>query len=151
MATTVTVDLDELRQQLVDMEQKAEELRAVIGFLTQAQSAGASENASSGAITVTRQPVMLDPDLEGLSTPEAARLILQEAGEPLRTAEIAGALEARGYGQELSNLQNSVFTSMTRRDDIFVKVDRGVWALREFACQDGGVKGSTDEDDDSPF
>lgn len=61
---------------------------------------------------------------------KAVETILREAGEPLRTAEIVSRMKAGGFpGKDPARVKMSIFTSMTRKIDIFKKTGPGMWSL----------------------
>ncbi|MCC7418804.1 MAG: hypothetical protein IT428_00850 [Planctomycetaceae bacterium] len=84
---------------------------------------------SPGAEAIGRR---LAPRLQGKTLYDAAYIIMKETGQPMRSAEIADVLKAAGVTGEGSpdNLRNGVFTAMGRHPEMFQKVERGLWALK---------------------
>jgi hypothetical protein len=62
---------------------------------------------------------------------DAAKVVLSEASEPLKTREIAKRLIDGGFpSDDLPKLKTSLFTTMTRKTDVFKKVGAGLWTLQ---------------------
>jgi hypothetical protein len=81
--------------------------------------------------------------LPGASKHEAAKFMLERIGHPAKIGEVLDGLVRNGYGGELDRriFFNSLYTALNRREDLFRKVGRGLWALRESktgANQEGG-------------
>jgi hypothetical protein len=58
--------------------------------------------------------------------------VLLERGEPMRVPEIVNALVENGvYSDAGSARTNSVLSALTRRDDLFERVSRGQYAIKE--------------------
>lgn len=61
---------------------------------------------------------------------DAAEQILSEAGRPMKTGEISKALLEGGFHQRDSKkLTTSLFTSLTRKPEVFRKAGTGLWDL----------------------
>jgi 16S rRNA U1498 N3-methylase RsmE len=62
---------------------------------------------------------------------DAAKVVLSEASEPLKTREIAKRLIDGGFpSDDLPKLKTSLFTTMTRKEGIFEKAGPGLWKLK---------------------
>jgi len=68
-------------------------------------------------------------NLSDKSVPDAAMAVIRAAGRPLRAKEIAERMVAGGF-EARESLPITVTTAIRRRDDLFRKVDRGLFALR---------------------
>ena len=63
---------------------------------------------------------------------EAAAKILEESGKPLKTAAIIEKMIAGGFPQQdVKKLRTSLFTSLSRKPDMFVKAGSGLWGLKD--------------------
>lgn len=72
-------------------------------------------------------------EFEGVSQADAAMSALTDSGKPMRARDITDALIAKGFPHtDASRLKNNLFTCMSRRTDLFEKVDAGLWALKEW-------------------
>lgn len=70
---------------------------------------------------------------EGMSQAEASQAVLQQKKEPMRAAEIRDTLVAGGFPhKDVGRLKNNLFTCMSRRSDVFTKIESGLWALVEW-------------------
>lgn len=68
--------------------------------------------------------------------PEAIAEVLRKNGKPMRARDIAETLLENGYESEAKHgLLPSVLSALGRRQDLFVKVHRGVYSLRYSAEQ----------------
>ena len=71
-------------------------------------------------------------DDEALSIADYVAKILYECGGPMHIREIVDALEQCGVTSEAQNGPlNSVMSALSRRSDLFRRIDRGQYALRE--------------------
>lgn len=61
--------------------------------------------------------------------------ILKEIGKPLLQTEIRDELKKQGINTKLPNYTGRIYTSLSRRKDIFVRVSDGAWALKEWDIQ----------------
>jgi hypothetical protein len=79
-------------------------------------------------------PAALAAAVQGKPKYEAAQIVLKGIGKPVRIPDIVRALTAANYGTELKRtiFVNSLYTAMTRREDVFVKKGPGEWALKEW-------------------
>lgn len=79
----------------------------------------------------------LGSSLTGKTVAEATCEVLRAAqGRPLRVGEIARALVAGGFPSKKS-LTVTITTAIRRREDLFERVDRGLFVLRN---GEGGMK-----------
>lgn len=62
---------------------------------------------------------------------EAVKTVLEEANRPLKIGEIIDTLSAEGYGTDIKrNVQhNSIYTTMTRKPEMFVKNNNAEWSV----------------------
>lgn len=116
------VDLAKLQAEIRQKEKELEELRVVEGWL----------KSHSQPLEEKKETQPSASEWERITVHEAAEKVLREKGEPMRTADITTALEKRGFGKNLANLQNAVFTALARKEDIFRKIEKGVWSLVEW-------------------
>ena len=78
-----------------------------------------------------------------LTKHEAVRIALGQIGRPAKVAEIAAVLRQSGYarGMKDRSFVNGLFTALNRRKDMFISVDRGIWALTDAAKEEGEPAG----------
>ena len=57
--------------------------------------------------------------------------VMREAGRPMRGLEVAQAVHAKSKDGTFASIQNTVFGTLRRRDDLFLKIARGVYSLRD--------------------
>ena len=64
------------------------------------------------------------------------RKVLQDSETPLKVAQIADAITANSNTENMpTNLKSQIATNLTRRPDLFVRVDRGLYALKSRASK----------------
>ena len=68
--------------------------------------------------------------LAGMTVWEAARAVLIREKRAMRVKEIAQALVESGDFKDSGSLPITILTAMRRREEVFTKVDRGLFALR---------------------
>lgn len=63
---------------------------------------------------------------------DAAAIVLKHLGRPAKIGQIIDVLWENGYGKNLKRriLHNTLYTGMSRRTDIFRKLNDGLWNLR---------------------
>lgn len=122
--TRVTLDLDELRQEIAAREAELETLRSVERYI-RSQLRETEE-------TVTPSAIQDSERFKALFAHDAAEIVLRERGEPMKTSEIVEALQAGGYGENLSNIRNAVYTALDRKKETFRRDAPGTWALAEW-------------------
>ena len=87
---------------------------------------------SSMPLSADSTQVDLSKPLSELTQYEAAATVLKNAGKSLKTGEIADAMIAGGFPQtDRKKLSISLFTSMTRKSEIFKKAGSGSWKLAQ--------------------
>lgn len=83
---------------------------------------------------------------------EAIVHVLREASEPLRSRDIVERVKTSGYQSRASNFGAMVNISLTRNTELFEKVERGVYKLRDGAPvavgADDGEHGELEEQGD---
>lgn len=115
--------LNRLRDQIRRNEEENEALREQIRQLTPDQKAisGAPIRAGrSRTLARNEQPLR-----------EVIAHVLREAGEPLRVKEVLARVRAAGYQTKASNFAGIVNISLSTNQELFEKVDRGLYKLRE--------------------
>jgi hypothetical protein len=78
---------------------------------------------------------------------EAIVHVLREANEPLRSRDIVERVKSSGYQSRASNFGAMVNISLTRNTELFEKVERGVYKLRDDAPVAVGGEGGNDEEE----
>jgi hypothetical protein len=68
-----------------------------------------------------------------MSLREVVAQVLREAGEPLRVKEIIERVRSAGYVSKATNFAGIVNISLSNNEELFEKVGRGVYKLRENA------------------
>lgn len=72
-----------------------------------------------------------EPELDFGTTADIVAKVLFERGEPMRVREILQSLADFGLANgDHDRLRNNVISTLTRREDIFDRVSRGIYALR---------------------
>lgn len=74
-------------------------------------------------------PIDLGTKSGNKSVAEAAAEVIRAARRPLRAGEIAKALVASGW-EDKETLPVTITSAIRRRDDLFDKVDRGLFAVK---------------------
>lgn len=75
---------------------------------------------------------------------EAAQLVMGIANRPLTASEMLAALLTNGFEIRGEHKRENIRSVMTRKDDVFVKVGRGMFALKEWSDE---LKHSRIQDD----
>ncbi len=114
----------EARADLANLEQEVTRLRAVCEYL---QLKAGADTASP-----TSQPRGVAGPFARMRQVDAARQVLRDATSPLKTSEIAKRLIAGGFpATDEARLKTSLFTTMTRKGEMFAKTGPGRWTLKE--------------------
>ncbi len=80
-------------------------------------------------LPLTPSDKALPPDLSHLSIAEATARVIRSAGRPMRSKEISAQLVKVGF-EDKETLSLTVTSAMLRRKDLFQKIDRGLFALK---------------------
>ncbi len=117
---------------IADLEDELQFERRYLADL-RARRAGLSKPSRTRKKAATPRPA---PSVKGTIEPgsltEKIVNLLQERGQPMRAAEIRRVLEGRGVATTSKNgLLPMVLSSLSRRKDVFSKVARGEYALKE--------------------
>lgn len=120
----------DVSRRIVELEKNIENLRSVRQFHADEIERLRSIAVSNGV--PNRQ--IGSPPFEvpgGLTRHDAAKAVLEHLGRPAKVSEITEVLGRFGYGAESTPriFHNSVFTAVSRRNDMFVKMAPGVWGL----------------------
>lgn len=78
------------------------------------------------------------PTIRPKGVRDKAYLVLQKAAKPLHFREVAGAINAIGWGKRAAHPQ-TVHNELIKSSDLFVLVGRGLYALREWGYTPGTV------------
>ncbi|MGD0897929.1 MAG: HTH domain-containing protein [Thermoguttaceae bacterium] len=117
--------LQEVAADLEKLEKDVEGLRALYKFLR--KKAGLVERERLGPPIANGSEAK---PLAGVKQIEAAVMVLREAGQPLKTRDVArGMIEGGFPSNDPARLKTSLFTTMTRRTDMFAKAGPGLWTL----------------------
>ena len=137
--------MDAYRKVLKDLERRKSIIDAAIaGMLAlMGESETALQACLPAALSTRQEPGHVESDsFAHLTLTEAAQRYLAMANQPQSTAEIAAALQQRGYPTESRNFRNTVRSVLDRHaktvGDI-VKVQKN-WGLAEW-YRDGGEAG----------
>lgn len=79
------------------------------------------------------QPLTRAQPYLGKTIAEAAEMYLREKSTPQKTEHIVAGLRTGGVALQAANPSNVVHSTLYRKDDVFVKVGRGLWALKPAA------------------
>ena len=126
--------LAELRGRRTTVAAKLEKLASEVAALDRAISAFPPEDLQQGA--PASQKFALGPtgaDHRDEAVWESVRALLrgQNHQTGMTTGQIAEALRMAGREIKSATPVNVVFSAVSRRPDVFVKLKRGVWGLRE--------------------
>ncbi len=95
--------------------------RFVDSLRTKVAECGHSEQTSAGGSSTSQ---------ESLAMPERIVRVLQQSAQPMRVTDITAKLEAEGMTTTgAKGLIANVASALARRDDLFVRVDRGLYRL----------------------
>jgi hypothetical protein len=125
-----------IRTQIAKLMAEDEELATTLQVL---ERFGITLDYSTVTVSRVDESLVIDGKttgnrFEGMSQPEVARQILLENGTPMRAPDVVAKMVEAGYPcDNRTRLKNNMFTSMTRRDDLFEKVESGLWALKAWA------------------
>lgn len=130
-----TARLDQFIERQRARAQAAEELRRIDDsfpglldeYVTYRSEPAPEEGGHDGEGDTSSE---IDPDLAGKRADEAAAVILEREGRPMRTPEIVTMLRAAGFGEGYSDLRNAVHVAMGRKSETFVRDDEGAWTLK---------------------
>lgn len=114
--------LADVQREIAALESQLSELRTVERYLGRHSLRGANsgENGKSQAIRVAAD----------LNQADAAALIIREAGNPLKTGIIANRMIERGLSDvPAKQLTLSIYSTMSRKPEIFKRVAPGTWDL----------------------
>jgi hypothetical protein len=113
---------------LARLEAETENIRQLCNYLRTKAGDAANNNDSLHVRPVTPTKIRRFADFKQI---DAAKIVLSEASEPLKTREIAKRVMDGGFpSQDLANLKTSLFTTMTRKADVFKKAGPGLWTLQ---------------------
>jgi len=126
---------EEVQADIARLEAELEELRAVANYhrlkagLGNATS-GRAETTIAAAEERTSDAKPGSGPFSSIKQVRAAEIVLRESSKPLRTSEIARRLIEGGYpALDAARLKTSLFTTMTRKKDVFVKAGVGLWTV----------------------
>lgn len=125
--------LAEITPEIAELEQKLAELKATANYHAAKLTPPPATHANNNGALHLREPEEHRVTGRFLRSTqvEAASTILREADKPLRAAEIAQTMLQHGFPtKDATKLRNGVFTTMTRRKDLFHKLEAGLWAIR---------------------
>jgi hypothetical protein len=130
--------LREVERDIATLTEKLRELRAVADYHSRKlgiapATAGAISGVNSNGHAAEPIRTFAPDRFKRMSQREAAALIIREAGHALRAGDIARTMVEYGYPrpQKMGQLTNSLFTSMTRDTDRFVKIGPGQWDVKD--------------------
>ena len=134
MSTDQDVNYDAV---LEDLRSKRDKLSTAIAAIEQlvlgreaAQdgSAPADQNVEAGQKRRRASGKIASDAFFGMSAADAAKAYLEMAKKPSSIREIQDALLSGGYLSNAKNFYSNLYTTVSRRDDVFVKVDKK-WGL----------------------
>lgn len=137
MATAPTAVFDAYDAVIADLRAKRDAIDNLIAGLEAARAGGTAPASPLAPVTNQNGGGSIEEPgaFLGLSIPDATKKLLAAKKRPMNNAEIAQALKAGGMMMSSADPNNTIGSIVTRRanqiGDI-VKVDRGVWGLREW-------------------
>jgi hypothetical protein len=115
--------LDATRVGIKEAEARVDQLRQIEAMLL-------GNGSAAGQPRTIRQPRQ---PADTMTLGEAVEKVLAESGEPMNTDVIAQTvLDKKLYPpktDDFRNFSNTVFSTLRRKDDVFMKVSPGVWGL----------------------
>lgn len=140
--------LEEIQEKIVALRDELRTLQAVEQYHSQQLEAldsgepSAPETGKSDMIL----PRRLARRLRNAKKKDAATIALEHLGRPAKIGEMIDLLWENGYATDMERriLHNTLYTGMTRRDDIFVKLDDGLWDLE--SRRDQNTEGEPSEE-----
>ena len=122
---------DEVQADIARLETELTELKAVAQYHHLKAEMAADKVAEKSTKKTGIARVRVGPYVS-MKQVEAAESVLRESPEPLRTREIAERLMNGGFpAKDIARLKTSIFTTMTRKTDVFEKAGAGLWKLKE--------------------
>jgi hypothetical protein len=122
--------LADVESDIQSLEAELSELRRLAAYLSREPHAASNHTASVAIESADSNRFAESPTLA-----DAIQTILRDNGNrPMRAKEIGAFLTGGGYQRASSDeraFANTVFSSMSRRPDLFSKLGRGRWVLRE--------------------
>jgi hypothetical protein len=135
--------LSDIEEEILSLEQKLAEAKAAASYHTaklsrsdlssQHQHSGDGDERKQSKTPVTPRAIHAAPNqrFATMRQIDAAAQILKESGQPLKTAAIVQEMVDGGFPQQdVSKLRTSLFTSLTRKPEVFEKVGTGLWGLK---------------------
>jgi len=131
-----------IRDAAADVERVRRDLRLRKLYLAdlRARKEQLAENGKPGRIrTAPRLATEQMLDLSNKALPDAIRAVLEAAGKALRAQEIARRVQQGGYETSAKKgLLPNVLGALCRREDLFKRVRRGVYALKSAPTRQRG-------------
>ncbi len=129
---------EEVQRDIEEMERQLDKLRTVALYHKIKAGVGSVQVVAYPA-TITASPPTIAPMestlgrfANGIPQSKAAKIVLEEAGRPLKTEEIARRMMREGYHTaDIKALKGALFTTMSRQKHTFAKAGRGIWTLQE--------------------
>ncbi len=136
--------LEEIQEKITALRDELRTLQAVEQYHSQQLEAldsgepSAPETGKSDMIL----PRPLARRLRNAKRKDAAMIALEHLGRPAKIGEMIDLFWENGYATDMERriLHNTLYTGMTRRADIFMKLDDGLWDLRSRCGQGPGVE-----------
>ena len=124
------VSASDLRQELVNrlQEQIRKNEQENAALRQQIRNLAPEIKIVNGALSGGRSRTLVR---NGQSLREAIVHVLREANEPLRSRDIVDRVKQAGYRSRASNFGAMVNISLTRNTELFEKIQRGVYKLRD--------------------
>ena len=127
---TVTIDLDQVRQDIAQKEQVVSQAQRELDDLRAVERYLESQNGSSrGAGSVGAVGRIAGASLAGMTLHDAVAQVMREHGKPMRVGEIVDVLQAANYGTHLKHPRNAVYTALNRKENLFKKLGTGLWGV----------------------
>ena len=143
VAMNYTTVLDDLRQKRVVLLSQLEVLENAIKGIEMVY--GSSERTPfrlQAPSDTTVQPPFLVQRPQPVTLAGVAESYLEGLGEPRKTDDIVSAAQVAGLLAEAKNPSNAVFSTLSRKPDVFVRIGRGLWALTKWDLVPGSQEGS---------
>ena len=116
---------------LIALETKRDDLdKAIAGVKALLGLPAASGNGTPAPEAPKSLQALDDHAFFGMSISAAAHKYLSVKKKPATALEMAGALIDGGFASQSDNFGSTITTALYRNPDTFVKVKRGLWALK---------------------
>lgn len=127
----VRTDIHFKQAQIERLQAELDELRSVEKY-----HSGKIGNASpTNYVAGNHKPAIAKGRFDGMTKHDAIAAVLTELRRPLKTREIDDILVKSGFGADLDEKVrvNGLYLALSRKEDMFEKIGKGLWTLKEKA------------------